>query len=337
MGFSLKKKTATAQWEFEKEQQRAEFDKRELQTSLSRSRPIQDSTSLAYPPPAPHLSQKVPQNFGAPPTPEFLSGIAVCVLNAGRFERQESGSDVFDCVAVAAQFGVDLLHSYPGFKALTKTGAQILMRASSRNIRCRDPTQAPSHAADYLRRVTDAFPVIAVHNLKAMNARTNKGRWEVPQDRMFPPHHAAVIELNLNLVNRLVEARNSVRRQRNDQNAWERLHTLVFRIGVTIAHELCHVFTSYLLYNERQHTPKEVTYAAEYSSDTIGESGRFWESETFGGYVDMRQGSQIERVAIRHGTRTLSNVMIIPPSFCRTMLKRGKYSIPPRPQDPSTS
>lgn len=110
----------------------------------------------------------------------------------------------------------------------------------------------------------------------------------------------------------------------------------MFRIGVTFAHELCHVFTSYLLYDEKQHTPKAVSYGAEYTTD-VGESGRFWESQTFGGYVDMRQGSQIERVAIRHGTRTLSNVMIIPPSFCRTMLKRGKYSIPPRPQDQSTS
>lgn len=196
MGF-LKKKTATAQWEYEKEQARAELAKRE---PVAASKAGSISTTSSWPPPEPQSTlQQIPQGSLALPLPDLLSGIAVCELVNGRFKRSESGSNVFDCVAVAAQFGVDLLHSRKGFSALVKTGTEVLANAMDENIRCRGLRQASSHAIDYLRRITDAFPVIAVYNLKAMNARTNKGRWEVPQDRMFPPHHAAVIELNQNV------------------------------------------------------------------------------------------------------------------------------------------
>lgn len=202
MVFGLKKKTATDQWKYQKEQERAK-----LQESHFASASSSASRSSSWSSSASHSSlQKVeypsgpfpngPRNCLALPLPDLLSGIAVCVPNRQQFERQESGNPVFDCVAVAAQFGLDLLHSYKGFRALVTTGTQILELSRDRNVRCRDPSQTASHAADFLSRITDAFPVIAVHNLRAMNARTNKGRWEVPQDRMFPPHHAAVIELN---------------------------------------------------------------------------------------------------------------------------------------------
>ena len=57
---------------------------------------------------------------------------------------------------------------------------------------------------------------------------------------------------------------------------------------MTIAHELCHVFTVYLLFDHRAMTPPRVTYGASYTNINYGEAGRYWESRLFGGNMDMR-------------------------------------------------
>lgn len=52
----------------------------------------------------------------------------------------------------------------------------------------------------------------------------------------------------------------------------------IFRLGATIAHEFCHIFTCYILYSPREVTPPTVTYGAPYSYESHGEAGRYWES-----------------------------------------------------------
>lgn len=76
-------------------------------------------------------------------------------------------------------------------------------------------------------------------------------------------------------------------------------HSIIFRIGVTLAHELCHIFVGYLLCNPRAQTPPDVTFGPGYGNDTQGEAGRFWEHVFFGLYVDMQMKPDGASVALK--------------------------------------
>ncbi|KJK80111.1 hypothetical protein H634G_04350 [Metarhizium anisopliae BRIP 53293] len=284
-------RTATVQWrEFQREE----------------SLPIQRSFVQFQP-------RRISSNLELP---ETLAGISIRVPCDQNFKNTEIEDPVFEAVAATAQLGIDILHSSTGFSGLMDTGKQIIEETlrNNPNQRCRDAKGIENHTKDYLKRITENFPVLLVHDMRAAtNGRTTKGTWEVPQDRLFPPHHAGAIEINRMLVDRLIDARQAALLYSNDQNARDRFYTLSFRIGATIAHELCHVFTTFLLYDPNANTPPAVSYAG-WGNTMVGESGRRWESLTFGGVVDMRQGSWMERVGLKlsGGRRTF---VVNPPSF----------------------
>jgi hypothetical protein len=84
---------------------------------------------------------------------------------------------------------------------------------------------------------------------------------------------------------------------RNDAKAIPRFRTLFVRLGITVAHELCHVFTNYLAANKISHTPPNITYGP-YGDGNTGESGRVWEFGVFGGFVDIRMEDGCEILAV---------------------------------------
>jgi hypothetical protein len=73
-----------------------------------------------------------------------------------------------------------------------------------------------------------------------------------------------------------------------------------------MAHELVHVYMLYLRRSAEDHTPPGITYGG-YGDKQAGESGRYWEYLSLGGFVDMRQTAEgMEAVALRdsHGQKT---------------------------------
>jgi hypothetical protein len=60
-------------------------------------------------------------------------------------------------------------------------------------------------------------------------------------------------------------------------------------MGITVAHELCHLFVAFLAGFNRSHTPPLVAYLerdVEVKGGKLGgESGRYWEAEVFGGEI----------------------------------------------------
>lgn len=84
-----------------------------------------------------------------------------------------------------------------------------------------------------------------------------------------------------------------------------RFRNLHLRLSLTMAHELVHVYNLYLQGGQHNHTPPQVTYGP-YGDDRVGESGRYWEYWTLGGWVDMRADSNgLETIALRdsHGQK----------------------------------
>lgn len=94
------------------------------------------------------------------------------------------------------------------------------------------------------------------------------------------------------LVDRMVKARTDMLAKTSDYELKKRrFRNLHFRLAITMAHELVHVFQLFLRRSQTRHTPPQLTYGG-YGDRFTGESGRFWESRVLGGYVDMRDSSQ---------------------------------------------
>lgn len=167
-------RTATVQW---REVQREE------------SLPIQRSFAQFQP-------RRISSNLKLP---ETLAGISIRVPCHQNFKNTKIEDPVFEAVAATAQLGIDILHSSTGFSSLMDTGKEIIKETLRNNPsqRCRDADDIEEHTKDYLKRITENFPVLLVYDMRAAtNGRTTKGSWEVPQGRCFPPHHAAAIEIN---------------------------------------------------------------------------------------------------------------------------------------------
>lgn len=68
--------------------------------------------------------------------------------------------------------------------------------------------------------------------------------------------------------------------------------TFMFLMGITVAHELCHLFVGFIIGWERPATPGNISFLPELYNHTardgnvIGESGRAWEGWVLGGIVD---------------------------------------------------
>ncbi|KAG6000183.1 hypothetical protein E4U43_001673 [Claviceps pusilla] len=271
--------------------------------------------------------------------PRRLAGLKVGVPRAKLITNPNDlrmlGLDdpIFKCIAVAAQFGLDLLHSRCGFRSLKLTGIKILELRKEEDDEDDEDDHGPEPdrnmepTQSFLQRTVEDFPVVIVRDLKGINGRTTKGDWSPDA-----PHQAAIIEINVVLVNMFIEALESLQNNVQPGNMemseglrWERFRTILFRIGATIAHELCHIHTHYLIRDRILHTPPAVSYGP-YTNEIVGESGRYWESLTFGGYIDMRMGSGMERVAVRHGLG--DKTAIIGPHAIAKMVHRDFTDLP---------
>lgn len=112
--------------------------------------------------------------------------------------------------------------------------------------------------------------------------------------------------------------------------ARDSLLSLILRLGITLAHEICHIQTSFLLHLATAQTPPEAGYGSNYVTATRGEAGRFWEFNTFGGYIDMQGEHNSDYgviVAVRHSNERVV-WRILPQAAWSLVQDRGQYQKP---------
>ena len=72
--------------------------------------------------------------------------------------------------------------------------------------------------------------------------------------------------------------------------------TFKFILGITVAHELVHLFVGLITADPNVPSPPELTFHPEYynnefddgeEEDEMGESGRAWEGEVLGGAIEI--------------------------------------------------
>ncbi|KAK4247302.1 hypothetical protein C7999DRAFT_14622 [Corynascus novoguineensis] len=229
-----------------------------------------------------------------------VQGVRILVLEGNKPKHAKPGEAIFDCVASVISLAVDILECRPSFyvllKIVEKTAGARHDLLWLQNLGDSDSGFEPA-VSDYLESTRASFPHVLVSNkfgMQTKNGRTNKRSWK---DK-FDPKAAAAIELSGMLVSRLVTMYTSLKTE-DSPILRTRFRTLHVRLSFTIAHELVHAFTHYLIRNKRRHTPPKVT-AGGYGNSEVGESGRFWERELAGGVVDMRLSANgTEMVALR--------------------------------------
>lgn len=105
-------------------------------------------------------------------------------------------------------------------------------------------------------------------------------------------------------MNRLAGACRILKTTESETNT-RHFRNLHFRLAITMAHELVHVYNLFLQRSQHNHTPPHVTYGG-YGDDKVGESGRYWEYILLGGFADMRQTPEgMEAITLRdsHGQK----------------------------------
>lgn len=100
-----------------------------------------------------------------------------------------------------------------------------------------------------------------------------------------------------------------------------RYHSMITRIGMTVAHEMEHVFTGYLLRDPTAHTPPSVSYGG-FGDDVLGESGRYLEAGVFGGFLDMKREvpTRMEVIAVR----TYAQTFVLSSDQVNAIIRRRK-------------
>lgn len=117
----------------------------------------------------------------------------------------------------------------------------------------------------------------------------------------------------------------SERERRNAKDYLKRYHSMIARVGITVAHEMEHVFTGYLLKDPKTHTPPTVTYGG-FGTYAFGESGRYLEGDVFGGFLDMKfeLSNNMEVIAVR----TYSQTFILSYDQVNAIIKRRESRYP---------
>ncbi|KAH6649295.1 hypothetical protein F5144DRAFT_479175 [Chaetomium tenue] len=260
-----------------------------------------------------------------------VKGLRVLVPdNKGGFDNVPAGTDVFDCTASIISMALDLLETRSSIIALRMHTTRVIDASQHlpkvRNIQ--DDDIEPT-IRRYLAAIRASFPHVVVsdkYGMATMNGRTNKKEWKEGAD----PKTATVIELNAMLVGRVAAAHKALQTGNSASNM-RRFRNLHMRLSITMAHELVHVYNLFLQGGQHNHTPPSVSYGP-YGDDKVGESGRYWEYWTLGGWVDMRaDGNGMETIALRdsHGQKA----WVVKPDVVDGLLGRefGKWLQPSTP------
>ncbi|OIW34779.1 hypothetical protein CONLIGDRAFT_675735 [Coniochaeta ligniaria NRRL 30616] len=208
-------------------------------------------------------------------------------------------SNTFIVAGGICNLGLNIMESQDGFRCLVMVGEKVLRgRAKDGAIPdfiTRDYTV--SYWADFfIRKIRQDFPNVEVATI-ASYARSRRFDWD-GDPRRFRPKMACSLMISRDHVDRLRSCRRDA--QSSNDEATKQYRSLGAFMGMAIAHELCHMFITFLNGGEHQDTPDNSNYDPEtgmaktVSSDggrsdaepDPGHSGRVWEYYMWEGIVE---------------------------------------------------
>ncbi|KAK7698248.1 hypothetical protein SLS64_012714 [Diaporthe eres] len=106
----------------------------------------------------------------------------------------------------------------------------------------------------------------------------------------WDPSFAGIFRLNKFIMEGLIQA-GQLATQNKTPASQEAFESFMFLMGITVAHELCHLYVGFFVGDVRPTTPEDISFLPEiynksYDDDKVGESGRFWEGTVLGEIVE---------------------------------------------------
>ncbi|EEY21947.1 conserved hypothetical protein [Verticillium alfalfae VaMs.102] len=200
----------------------------------------------------------------------------------------------FRAVAAAINLGLSMLETPLGTARLIDIGRAVLRgHRQFDNIYEDRPENMGWWVGLFLARLRSSFPTVVMTNHIGGEGQVQRANWARDGSRMrqWDPSLAGVLRLNKIIIENMVHAGNNATQTRS-QPEMEAFETFMFLMGVTVAHEMLHLFIGFLVGYITPSTPPTITFLPElYNSvladgSEVGESGRAWEGLVFGGTVD---------------------------------------------------
>ncbi|KAK4444018.1 hypothetical protein QBC34DRAFT_475977 [Podospora aff. communis PSN243] len=208
---------------------------------------------------------------------------------------KEANSYTYSTLAASINIGLSILETPAGRQTLRAIGREVvrLWQDNGSHVFGGDVRQMGAYVDHFLARVRSDFPLVFVMrcNLDTIAyAQRIPGNvlWDGRLDSYLPKGAGS-----LNFNHHGVAAMTETASQASSPHMRRRFHSYLFKFSVATAHELVHLFTSYLAQgsdSDGSYTPPQLShlnYGRREGNAVMGESGRWFENSLFGGSLEF--------------------------------------------------
>ncbi|KAK7964465.1 hypothetical protein PG988_011439 [Apiospora saccharicola] len=210
----------------------------------------------------------------------------------GDYETLPSTSTRFRIVEALIHLGLSVLETQQGKHSLVEVGKAVIKGIDERRKRNRrvpghiykgDLNDLPYWVDRFLSTIRNDFPVVCIDPDCEGEASAQRYDWEPTGEDMnkYSGEQAGLISVNKDIIENMLYAR-----QQGPSVAGGSYDTFKFQMGLTVAHEIIHLFVGFLTGSERAMTPPNVSMPGYDRNETTGEAGRYWERIFLGGMVE---------------------------------------------------
>ncbi|KAI1349766.1 hypothetical protein F5Y01DRAFT_316439 [Xylaria sp. FL0043] len=219
---------------------------------------------------------------------------------------------LFRAVAAVIHLGLSLLETPRSRETLVQIGLGLIQERGNCNHVYEDrPENMMRWVELFLARMRGSFPTLILTNRIRGEGLMLRNDWASPgiKMRQYDPKDAGILKLNKLIMQNLLRAGDSVRNNESFSEAhFAAYESFTFIMAITVAHELVHFFIGYLTGRASPNTPEKISYLPSIynkpgiDGKEIGESGRTWEGDVFGGIVETAEDSTDPLGAYQAGT-----------------------------------
>lgn len=188
----------------------------------------------------------------------------------------------YKIIEASIHLALCILETSQGRLSLVKTAEAIVTGAREKerdNLYTDSLDNMPFWINRFLVRVREDFFTVFIADIPG-DAQAERLQWTTPYNMAaYTAGSSGNLFLNRILVENMVRAH-----QRPPPEAYARFK---FQLGISIAHEVVHFLTGFLLGSPRSNTPRGVSLAG-WGNTRTGEAGRYWEGVLLGGVVEFR-------------------------------------------------
>lgn len=139
-------------------------------------------------------------------------------------------------------------------------------------------TRLPNYITHFLQKLREDFPFV---HLEWADGQATTDRYDWGSDcSQYRPKSAGFIIVHRAIVNNMIYIS-----QQSSEVAGNNYERYQFEMGITMAHEIVHLFTGYITGTMYPITPRIVT-CNPYVHGKEGEAGRYWELKLLGGVLE---------------------------------------------------